>query len=697
MTRRIRSVLALAALLLPLACKDGGPTEPTPVVTSIRIAPTTASVPDGDTLRLTATLLDQRGRPLTASAAGATVKWSSADEAIVSVDDQGVVTAKRPGTAKVTAAAAEASASAEVTVTQVATTLALESGDAQQGTVGAALEEKLAVRATDRHGDPVPGVVVRWSAATGGGVVAAEADSTDAEGYARARWTLGAEAGEQRAEASAQGIAGSPVVFRATAAPANLPPVARDDSATTAQGTAVLVAVLANDSDADGDELTVEIVRAPSHGTAEVTADRAIRYTPAGDFLGRDSLAYAVADGRGGADTATVYLTVETGRYSEAQAVVGMRTLVHHEGRFYHVFHDDRSGDSDVYLRTSDDGVTWTPKVRVSDGPSGTAQGAASLAVWGSGAATRVAVSFADRRSPNPQLRVAVSTDGGRTFGPSVQLSSHGDSRDIAGSIAVGADGALYASWTRQYAGDSWDHVWFSRSTDGGASWSTPRQILNSGHYGVETHLVAGAAGEVWIAVATSPYLRKDIVVLRSTDGGGTWQSSKITGYTQSYWHADHPSMLRTPDGALYVIWQDTRGWREEPSRVSISRSDDGGATWTAPLQISDDVALGVAPNPHNVRTRPSLATDARGTLYAVWADDRQGATNHHDTKNYDVYLSTSTDGGRTWSTDVRVNDRPEVREQAYASVAAGPAGVLVVWRDLRLDPHARLHHRLIR
>jgi hypothetical protein len=89
----------------------------------------------------------------------------------------------------------------------------------------------------------------------------------------------------------------------------NDPPIAVDDAATTAEGTAVTVAVLGNDSDPDGDTLAVVAVGRPASGSA-TTDGTAVTYTPAPDFDGSDTFTYTVSDGNGGSDTATVTVIV---------------------------------------------------------------------------------------------------------------------------------------------------------------------------------------------------------------------------------------------------------------------------------------------------------------------------------------------------------------------------------------------------
>ena len=98
--------------------------------------------------------------------------------------------------------------------------------------------------------------------------------------------------------------------FAYTAAPVDHPPVAVADAATTPSGTPATVAVLANDSDPDGDPLTVSAVTQPANGSATINANNTVTYTPKAGFSGKDGFTYTASDGRGGTATATVTITV---------------------------------------------------------------------------------------------------------------------------------------------------------------------------------------------------------------------------------------------------------------------------------------------------------------------------------------------------------------------------------------------------
>jgi PKD repeat protein len=90
--------------------------------------------------------------------------------------------------------------------------------------------------------------------------------------------------------------------------PANQPPVALDDTVSAQVGQAATFTVLANDSDADGDPLKITGVTDPPHGS--VGCFITCSYSSDPNYTGPDSFEYTIVDGKGGADTATVSVTV---------------------------------------------------------------------------------------------------------------------------------------------------------------------------------------------------------------------------------------------------------------------------------------------------------------------------------------------------------------------------------------------------
>ena len=103
------------------------------------------------------------------------------------------------------------------------------------------------------------------------------------------------------------------VIVSVTDGDGNTPPVAVDDAESTDVGTPVPVDVLGNDSDPDGDAITVTDVTDGAFGTATVTGPGTIEYTPNPGFTGEDTVTYTIDDGNGGTDTADVIITVGSG------------------------------------------------------------------------------------------------------------------------------------------------------------------------------------------------------------------------------------------------------------------------------------------------------------------------------------------------------------------------------------------------
>ena len=94
-----------------------------------------------------------------------------------------------------------------------------------------------------------------------------------------------------------------------TVKPVNDAPVAVDDVVTAVAGVASIASVLDNDSDVDGDLLTVQITAAPAHGAATV-AGGSITYVAEAGYAGADQLTYSISDQGGLSATAIVAITV---------------------------------------------------------------------------------------------------------------------------------------------------------------------------------------------------------------------------------------------------------------------------------------------------------------------------------------------------------------------------------------------------
>ena len=101
----------------------------------------------------------------------------------------------------------------------------------------------------------------------------------------------------------------STATVRVTVTPANDPPEARDDRAETPEDTPLVIDVLSNDTDADGERLRAASVTAPENGTATVVSG-GVRYAPDLNWYGEDRFTYTAADPGGLSSTATVRVTV---------------------------------------------------------------------------------------------------------------------------------------------------------------------------------------------------------------------------------------------------------------------------------------------------------------------------------------------------------------------------------------------------
>jgi hypothetical protein len=152
-----------------------------------------------------------------------------------------------------------------------------------------------------------------------------------------------------------------------------------------------------------------------------------------------------------------------------------------------------------------------------------------------------------------------------------------------------------------------------------------------------------------------------------TTDGGQTWSAPRQIGPNQNMTTIGNQIAVE-PDGTLIDVFHFGKGsGLDAPNQsfIGMIRSTDGGNRWSQPIVIADNpVAEDVDPdNGVPLRTGadvgggiPDVAVDPRnGKLYVVWEDSRFSGGVHDD-----IALSTSTDEGKTWSAPVRVNRTPD-------------------------------------
>jgi chitodextrinase len=132
---------------------------------------------------------------------------------------------------------------------------------------------------------------------------------------------------------------------------------------------------------------------------------------------------------------------------------------------------------------------------------------------------------------------------------------------------------------------------------------------------------------------------------------------------------AGTPSLLMGSDGWTYVAYA-AWGGPVTGTDVFFSKSRDG-RTWTAPARVNNDAGGAT-------QSEPSLTLDVSNNIYIAWTDTRNG--------NNDVFFSKSTDGGLSFSANVRVND-VTTNSQSEPSLAVDPTNnhvIHVVWTDTR-------------
>jgi hypothetical protein len=158
------------------------------------------------------------------------------------------------------------------------------------------------------------------------------------------------------------------------------------------------------------------------------------------------------------------------------------------------------------------------------------------------------------------------------------------------------------------------------------------------------------------VAIPAAQRGKTRLLMSKSTDAGKTWSTTVINAGASSVTNPFAAIDRRT--GAMYVTWDQREG--NGPEEVLLMASADGGKTWSEPRRMSDDVAAkGIE------HYNPGVSVAPNGRVDVAWFDFRndpffvaRSATAAPVTRYADIYMASSTDGGRTWGPNLRVTDR---------------------------------------
>jgi hypothetical protein len=170
------------------------------------------------------------------------------------------------------------------------------------------------------------------------------------------------------------------------------------------------------------------------------------------------------------------------------------------------------------------------------------------------------------------------------------------------------------------------------------------------------------------------------VTTYRSTDGGVTWsapQPASLTAGGRTFPRSADPVLAVSRDGTFYlaqILLVAPKGATPafQGSLIGVSRSTDGGATWSDPALVVDRPP-GV--DPTEIDDKEWLAVDPEsGTLTVAWAYALVTGNNSL-VGNPTIYVAQSKDRGDTWSTPraIRTDDIQDTQ------IAAGPNGETVL------------------
>ncbi|MEX0832898.1 MAG: sialidase family protein [Actinomycetota bacterium] len=287
---------------------------------------------------------------------------------------------------------------------------------------------------------------------------------------------------------------------------------------------------------------------------------------------------------------------------------------------------------------------------------------------------TRIDGASACGTCPVSPIMFRASSDSGVTWGATTHIcvcTGH-NSWQADPQIAVTNTGVVYAFWMNGYK----PGVQFSKSSNRGATWSTPINIRPDGQGAWDDfpHIGISPDGrDIYAAINSGQEY-----VSYSHDFGATWttvQASPAGG--NFYWFGEGVAVA--PNGNVYVAGAQNNSSSSNPGNIFVLRSTNGGATWSSQIVDSTQSA---PPCPSAgcstgfLAAQADIDVDASGKLALLYAKNTANGAPKS------LFLRTSTDG-TTWSAPISVNT---LGDSNFPQIVAGPGSndFRVAWQDDR-------------
>ncbi len=333
-------------------------------------------------------------------------------------------------------------------------------------------------------------------------------------------------------------------------------------------------------------------------------------------------------------------------------------------------YQEGSRGATRIFVTTSEDkGTTFSTPHSITVGTK--TQITPAVLVAG----IHVYAAWQERDANGARIACAISTDRGKTFGMPIYLPSEGASPDAWLPTFARSNGQVFLAYVDGSSGN--ERVIVARAPEGTLNFTTNAVEATKPHPADDMRnnqwspAIAASGNQVAVSWVDFRSANWDVFLSRSIDGGATFTAPiRIDDGTDALERLhDNPSVMFLPNvdpSTLAVSWSDVR-LREKYATPRLSLVAGTVIGQSRRFGSADRSAL-----------LPRLAPLGTGKVAVVWQDDR--------TRGNDIYMSSSTDGGANFGAEKRIDDGGDGPSQQTAPTVAGDGlgSVIVAWEDSR-------------